>query len=124
MTVVELSEAELAGWRKDRDVVRSAPGRLAPPPEEPEPEPVPFVVPLHARETFDATFDPMYASMVATRQDYDQALSWLRATTPGLAHYSDVELRDVLRKKVEAAVRQALTIKGLNHPVVDLARSV
>ena len=124
MTSVVLTTEELADWRKDRDLVRSEPGRLPAPVVEPEPESVPFEAPLHARETFDATFGPMYESMIASKQDYDGAIAWLRATTPGLNHYSDVELRQVLRAKVEKAVHQALTIKGLNRPIVDIARSV
>ena len=114
---------ELAEWRSKRRVAASKPGISDGPistPEQVIAETKVPVIPLRARDTFDSMFSQMYPSMIASKQDYDRAIGWLRATSPGLAGYSDVELRAVLRVKVEDAVRTVIRDKGLDVPLVDL----
>ena len=130
MKILELDSAELAAWRKKRaeegDLVRTpalsgggfAPGWSASPVVEGDiPEPYRPPPPRPARDTMESVLNFVWSNMRRDRQSYYRAIRWLRLRVPdAVAHLTDTQLFDHVRKLSEESTQRVLSRKGLIRP--------
>ena len=114
--VKRLNAADIAAWRRGRDIATSASGPETTEPERPAVNEVwkrEYVKPLSAKETRDALFEPIWEHMTSDRDAYAAAIDWMRRRSPGSAHRTDAELAEFLKDYTRNAVQQNLGERGL-----------
>ena len=113
--VKRMDAAELAAWRRGRDV-DSAAGTTEPVAgASKEAWKRDYVKPLSAADTRTALFEQFWGNMTKDRDTFAAAIRWMRRRQPGLGHKTDDELRDFLLKYTREATQTTLGPKGQLH---------
>ena len=115
--VKRMDAAELAAWRKGRNV-DSAAGTTAPvnAPAETEVWKRDYVKPLGAKDTQRAVFKQMWDNMRRDPATYQAAIRWMRRRQPGLGHVTDDMLMDFLMKFTAKTTEENLRSRGIIGP--------
>jgi len=115
--VKRMDAAELAAWRKGRNV-DSAAGTTAPVNPAPSNEvwKRDYVKPLGAKDTQRAVFKQMWDNMRSDPGTYQAAIRWMRRRQPGLGHITDDMLMDFLMQFTKKTTEENLRSRGIIHP--------
>jgi len=111
-----LTAEELAAWRAGGTVASPA-GTYGTPADVTEVEKQ-TVRPLAPSDAFDQMLAGIYRAQRESRDAYQAAARWYRATAPNaVAHLTDEQLRDYLAERCKEAVERIARKKGLWKPV-------
>ncbi len=119
--VKRMDAAELAAWRKGRDV-DSAAGttKSVGPTDAGHTWKRDYVKPLGAKDTHRAMFEQIFSNWTSDPETFQAAVRWMRRRQPGLGHVSDSDMREFLMKWLAKTTEENLRSRNvIGHQPLD-----